>query len=175
MFRRIAIIGNAGGGKTTVSRKLGDFYKVPVTHVDSIQYGEGWTYIPEEICSQLLNKIADGDSWLIDGFGNRSVLERRLRNADTVVFIDFPLYRHYWWATKRQLGSWRGSRSELQPGCSEFSFKFTKNLAQIIWELNRDYVPWFRKLASELPKSTRLFHLRSPDDVEIFLEKLSID
>lgn len=116
MIRRIAIIGNAGGGKTTISKKLGEFYKVPVTHVDSIQYREGWAYTPENICAQMLNEIADGDSWLIDGFGNRAVLERRLEIADTVIFVDFPLYRHYWWAAKRQFRSWRGSRSELPAG-----------------------------------------------------------
>jgi len=116
-----------------------------------------------------LNEIADRDAWLIDGFGSRSVIERRLGIADAVVFVNFPLYQHYLWAGKRQLGSWRGSRIELPDGCPEFSFKYTKKLITIMWEVNRDYVPWFRAFVANLPESTTLFHLRSPTQVKHFM------
>ena len=137
--------------------------------MDSIHYQAGWVYTPEDECERELNKIADSETWLIDGFGSRSVIERRLGIADAVVFIDFPLYQHYWWAGKRQLGSWRGSRSELPDGCPEVNFKYTKKLIKAMWDVNRDYVPWFRTLVSNLPKSTLLFHLRSPSQVKKLL------
>ena len=169
MVKRIAVIGNGGGGKTTISRKLGEHHGIPVCHVDSIQYQAGWKYTPVDECERVLNEIADGESWLIDGFGSRAAIERRLGIADVVVFVDFPLYQHYWWAAKRQLGSWRGSRAELPEDCPEFNWKYTRKLTQVMWEVNRDYIPWFRTLVSELPESTMLFHLHSPRQVHAFL------
>ncbi len=171
MSKRIAVIGNGGGGKTTISRQLGSYYDVPIVHVDSVQYQEGWTYTPEQDCDRILNEVADRENWLIDGFGSKPVIERRLKLANTVVFVDFPLYKHYLWAGKRQLGSWRGPRSELPIGCSEFSFKYTSKLVKVMWEVNRDYVPWFRKLVAGLPESTTLFHLRTPQQVNHILDQ----
>lgn len=169
MFRRVAVIGNGGGGKTTISRKIGAYYNIPVFHVDSIQYEAGWKYTSEHECDRMLNKIADSDSWLVDGFGSKTVIERRLRMADAVVFIDLPLYQHYWWAGKRQLNSWRGSRVELPEGCHEFSLLFTVKLISAMREVNRSYVPWFRALVADLPVSTTLFHLQSPSAIHQFL------
>lgn len=45
---RIAIIGNAGGGKSTLARKLGSILNIPVTHVDSVQFQSGWKRTPKE-------------------------------------------------------------------------------------------------------------------------------
>jgi len=173
LIKRIAVIGNGGGGKTTISRTLGSFYDIPVTHVDSVQYQEGWMYTPQDICDRILDEVAEGDKWLIDGFGNKPVIERRLKSADAVVFVDFPIYLHYRWALKRQIQSWKGSRSELPEGCKEFSFKFTMKLVKVMWEVDRDYVPWFRKLVSELSESTKLFHLRSPKEMRLFLSEFT--
>ncbi len=94
----MAVIGNAGGGKTTLSRLLGEALELPVRHVDSIQYQSGWLRTPAAECDSRLDEIAAGNRWIIDGFGSNVVIERRLRAADTVVFVDFPLSVHYWWA-----------------------------------------------------------------------------
>ena len=64
---RIAIIGNAGGGKSTLARELGQILNLPVTHVDSIQYQSGWRRTPDEECDQRLSAIASEDRWIIDG------------------------------------------------------------------------------------------------------------
>ena len=41
-------------------------------------------------------------AWIIDGFGGMDLIARRFAAADTIIFVDFPLYTHYWWALKRQ-------------------------------------------------------------------------
>lgn len=63
-MRRIAVIGNAGGGKSTLSRLLGDALALPVHHVDSIQYRPGWERTPSQQCDQRLNALATTDDRL---------------------------------------------------------------------------------------------------------------
>lgn len=146
---RIAIIGNAGGGKSTLARKLGQALDLPVTHVDSIQYQSGWQRTDTTECDRILDLAAQADRWVIDGYGSDALIERRIDIADTVVFVDFPLWRHYWWASKRQWAARHGQRSELPENCPEFSFAHTRKLYAIMWQVHRDYTPWFRRLLSD--------------------------
>ena len=37
-MRRIVVIGNAGNGKTTLSRTLSDLLAIPVIHLDLVQW-----------------------------------------------------------------------------------------------------------------------------------------
>jgi adenylate kinase family enzyme len=143
---RIAIIGNAGGGKSTLARKLGPALDLPVTHVDSIQYQSGWQRTDTTECDRILDLAAQADRWVIDGYGSDALIERRIDIADTVVFVDFPLWRHYWWASKRQCAARYGQRSELPEKCPEFSFAHTRKLFAVMWLVHRNYTPWFRTL-----------------------------
>ena len=143
---RIAIIGNAGGGKSTLARKLGKALDLPVTHVDSVQYRSGWQRTETAECDRILDGAAQADRWVIDGFGSDASIEQRINLADTVVFVDFPLWRHYWWAGKRQWAARHGQRSELPENCPEFSFTHTRKLFAVMWLVHRDYTPWFRTL-----------------------------
>ena len=101
--KKVAVIGNAGGGKTALSRRLAQHYNLPLIHVDSIQFVPGMKMRPyKESISILLEREAQ-DKWIIDGYGPLDIIEKRFLKADHVIFIDFPLWRHYWWCTKRQI------------------------------------------------------------------------
>lgn len=167
-MQRIAVIGNAGGGKTTLSRLLGDALQVPVYHVDSIQYRSGWVKTPSDECDRRLDELAAAESWIIDGFGSDGAIERRLRAADTVVFIDFPLPVHYWWVCKRQWRTRRRKRTELPDKCPEFTLRYSCKLAVVMWAVHRDYRPWFRELVSDLPGNVSVFHIRTPKEWKEF-------
>ena len=163
---RIAIIGNAGGGKSTLARKLGQVLNIPVTHVDSIQYQSGWLRTPKEECDQVLSDIANGERWIIDGFGSDELIERRIEIADTVLFLDFPIWRHYWWALKRQLAARNGQREELPNNCPEFNFAYTKKLMNVMWLVHKEYTPWFRQLLKVKCKSGNVVVMHSPEEME---------
>jgi adenylate kinase family enzyme len=171
-MQRIAVIGNAGGGKTTLSRLLGDCLGLPVHHVDSIQYRPGWQRTPDAECDRELDGLASSASWIIDGFGSDDAIERRLTAADTVVFVDFPLPVHYWWACKRQWQSRRRQRAELPDNCPEFTLGYSWKLARVMWQVHRDYRPWFRGLVDDLPATTAVVHIRSPGEWRAFATTL---
>ena len=162
--RKIAIIGNGGGGKTTLARKLGSALNLPVHHVDSIQFQPGWKYTPQAECDAQLDAICASESWIIDGFGSDEVIERRLQTADAVVFIDFSLPRHYWWACKRQWQSRTSPRDELPADCPEFTWSYTWRLFKVMWAVDREFKPWLLEQLARLDTSTEVIHVRGPVD-----------
>ena len=169
---RIAIIGNAGGGKSTLARRLSEVLGIPVTHVDAIQFQSGWKRTPEETCNQILNEITRNERWIIDGFGSDDVIERRLEMADTVLFFDYPIWRHYWWAIKRQFAARHGQRQELPDNCPEFTWSYTRELFSVMWRVHKEYTPWFRKLVSRESSKGNFIVLNSPNGLKILHQQL---
>lgn len=145
--KRIAVIGNGGGGKTTLSTKLSRNLQIPVTHVDSIQFLPQLKKRPIEETREILNRVADEESWIIDGFGPLDVIERRFELADKIIFIDFPLWRHFWWATKRQINSFKNKpRGELPRDCNEATLSHTIDLYKTLWRVHQELRPQFLHL-----------------------------
>ena len=169
---RIAIIGNAGGGKSTLARRLGEVLKIPVTHVDAIQFQSGWKRTAEQECDQILDGIAQSDCWIIDGFGSDEIIKHRIELADTVVFFDYLIWRHYWWAIKRQFAARNGQRQELPDDCPEFTLTYTRELFEVMWLVHREYTPWFRKLASQKSARGNVIILKNPGDLRTLYRQL---
>ena len=131
-LKKIVIIGNAGSGKTTLARKLGRLMNLPVTHVDSIQFLSGMQIRPHRESIQMLTEIQNRDDWIIEGYGPLDMIEKRFQAADKIIYIDFPIARHYWWCAKRQLKNAFSQREELPEGCNEFTWAQTKKLYRSI-------------------------------------------
>ena len=45
------------------------------------------------------------DEWVIDGYASAASAWERFAVAHTLVYIDLPLFTHYWWVTKHLLES----------------------------------------------------------------------
>ena len=59
--RRVAIIGNAGGGKSTLARRIGAALGAPVWSVDDVQWRAGWTPAPPAAVATAHTRWLAGD------------------------------------------------------------------------------------------------------------------
>jgi len=140
-IKKVAVIGNAGGGKTAMSRHLADLYSLPVVHVDSIQFVSGMKIRPHKESIAILLDYEEQEKWIIDGYGPLDIIVKRFAKADKIVFIDFPLWRHYWWCTKRQIQNLWSKRAELPEGCDERSWEHTVKLYKTLWRVHKQMRP----------------------------------
>ena len=88
-YKRVAVIGCPGGGKSTFSRALRDRVGLPLYHLDAIYWKADRTTLSREEFRAVLQSIIEADSWIIDGH-YASTLEMRLAACDAVFFLDYP-------------------------------------------------------------------------------------
>lgn len=135
-MKRVAVIGNAGGGKSTLARRLAGKLSLPYHEIDTLLWQPGWILQSEEIFEAAHQKILAEDSWVIDGLGRLDSIEARLRRATNIVLIDMPLWRHFSFATKRQLEWATGKLAHPPAGFAEMAD--TDALFETIWTVDQE-------------------------------------
>jgi adenylate kinase family enzyme len=147
---RVVIIGNAGGGKSTLARILSDQRALHHVEIDRLLWQEGWQLTPIEVYEREHAEIIKGDSWVIDGLGQKASISSRISRATDIILIDMPLWMHFWLAAERQI-AWALGKVEHTPGgISEMPP--TRGLFQAIWEVDRDWMPQVRALCIDADK-----------------------
>lgn len=84
------VIGSPGAGKSTFARKLRDVTGLPLYYLDMLWHMPDRSNISTEEFDAHLSDIVKNNRWIIDGNYQRT-LEMRLRECDTVFFLDYPL------------------------------------------------------------------------------------
>jgi adenylate kinase family enzyme len=169
---RIAIIGNAGGGKSTVARKLRDSLGLPLHSVDQLQWRPKWQPVSEGEFTEAHTRLLAQPRWIIDGWGDFSSIEERFGRADAIVLIDYSLQRHYWWAIKRQIMCLFRSRPDGPAGCP--MLPMTWPLLKMIWTVNRYAMPRLRSLVYAARDETSVFHVRTLADLRRFYREVDL-
>ncbi len=163
---RVAVIGNAGGGKSTLCKQLSSARNLPYFAIDKMLWRPGWTpVLPEEFAAAHAAVLAQ-NTWIIDGFGPWQEIEKRFDLADTIILVDHPLWLHYWWATKRQIASLIRGRQDGPEGCP--MWPVTLRLYRMMWRLHRDLRPRLVAAIEARSETKRIFHLRSPRELAQF-------
>ena len=87
---KIAVIGYSGAGKSTLARALGERYGIPVLHFDRVHFTPNWQERDREEARQIVHEFMEQDQWVMDGTYSKFEYERRLEEADEIVFMDLP-------------------------------------------------------------------------------------
>jgi adenylate kinase family enzyme len=165
---RILVIGSGGAGKSTFSPKLGEILGLPVIHLDTLFWKPGWVETPKDEWATRITAEIQRPRWIIDGnFGG--TMEIRLAACDTVIFLNLSRWICLWRVLSRRLRYHRKGRPDMTAGCPErLDFQFLK----WIWTYPTAKAPQILERLESLKATANIFVLRSPQEVEAFLEKL---
>ena len=100
-MKKIAVFGKPGSGKSTFSKNLASISGIPLHQLDSIVYKKNGDLVDRETYNREHEKILSSACWIIDGFGPVDSFRFRLREADTLIYIDLSYIVSYWFVTKR--------------------------------------------------------------------------
>ena len=167
-MRRVAVFGNAGGGKSTLASRLANVTGLPLYPLDRIKFKAGGGEIPHEEYLKIHTELLGRDEWIIDGFDSVASAWQRFRAADTLVYIDLPLFTHYRWVTKRFAKGLFVSPEGWPENSPMWSS--TLNSYRVVWLCHRRLTPRYRQLVVDVAASKRVHHLKSPADMRAFLQ-----
>ena len=171
--KKVAIFGNTGGGKSTLAKRLAELTHIPLYLLDMIHYRAGGGKFPHDEYLKLHAELLQRDAWIIDGYGCRKSAWERFASADTLVYIDLPLFTHFLWVTKRLF---KGI-FETPEGWPEDSpmISSTINSYRVLWLCHRHLTPKYRELVGEAQHHKRVYHLRSSAEIGAFLTTVKVE
>lgn len=89
-MKKVLVIGCPGAGKSTFARRLQEIVGLPLYYLDLLFWNEDKSSVPTKVFISRQEEILKTDRWIIDG-NYENTLEQRLRFADTIFFLDYPL------------------------------------------------------------------------------------
>ena len=166
-MKRVAVFGNAGGGKSTLARNLAELTGLPLHVIDLMQFRPGGAAVPHDEFLAAHADVLARDAWIIDGFGGVKLAWERFALADTLVYVDLPLLAHFVGVTKR----FAKGLFAPPPGWPERSplLESTLSSYRVLWPCHRELTPKYRALVAESRERKRVYHLRSAAEVRDFL------
>ncbi|WP_164689382.1 AAA family ATPase [Herpetosiphon llansteffanensis] len=170
-MQKVMLIGNGGGGKTTLAYQLAARYDLPLHEIDALQFQPGWVATPATELRQTLEHIHQTERWLIDGFGPWDQIEARAQLADTIIFVDHPIWVHFWWACERQIAAAQGNpRLGGPPDCDLRDV--TKRMFETIWWVHENLRPKLASLVEHYQTSKSVVWIRSPEALADYMAQL---
>lgn len=167
---KIAVMGYSGAGKSTLARTLGERYGIPVLHFDQVHWAPGWQERDRDEARGMVHEFMEQPEWVIDGNYTKFQHDRRMSEADKIIFLDLPRFTCLLRAWKRYFRYRGRTREDMSEGCPE-----KMDLEFIIWLLFKGREDSrrakFQKIIDKYPEKSIV--LRNQKEIDRFLEGLS--
>jgi adenylate kinase family enzyme len=169
-MKRVAVFGNAGGGKSTIARRLANLTRLPLYPLDMIQFRPGGGEVPREEYLRAHADLLRRDEWIIDGYGCISTAWERFAKADTLVYVDLPLFTHHWFVTKRLIKGLFVTPEGWPEGSPMWGS--TMNSYKVLWLCHYRLTPRYRQLVADVAASKRVHHVKSKAEMTGLLDAI---
>ena len=167
-MNKVMIIGNGGGGKTVLAYQLAEKYGLPLIEIDALQFQSGWVPTAEPVLRQAIETAQETDRWLIDGFGSWDQIEKRALLADTIIFVDHPIWVHFWWACERQIAAALGEQRVGGPADCDLR-DVTKQMFETLWWVHEHLRPKLVDLVEMHQATKTVVWIHSPEELDAFI------
>jgi adenylate kinase family enzyme len=168
-MKRIIIIGSGGAGKSTLAKRLGEIFDIPVLHLDKLYWQPNWQEPNKTDWENKVSELLKNDTWIMDGnFGG--TFEMRLNACDTAIFLDFSPFVCLYRVLKRRLTYRNTNRPDMAKGCNE---KIDLEFLGWIFSYRRRKRPKVLQILKQFQKEKNIIILKTAKDVETFLENFS--
>jgi adenylate kinase family enzyme len=170
--RRINVRGTSGAGKSTLGAELARRLGVPFVELDALHHGPNWSEpTSEEFRARVRAVMASApDGWVIDGNYDTKLGDTVVAAADTIVWLDIPLWIKLPWLIRRSLHRVI-NRVELWSGNREtWREVFLSRDSHIIWMV-RFHVRQRRDWPARFASDPRVVRLRSNAAVRRWLDE----
>ena len=161
-MNKVIIIGCPGSGKSTFARGLRDKTGLPLYHLDMLYWNEDGTTVEKDVFLERLRSVLSEPSWIIDG-NYLSTMEMRLKECDTVFFLDYPADICLKGIAERK-GKPRSDMPCNTPEDEDGEF------ADFVKNFNQQTKPQITELVSKY-KSKKIISFTSRDEEKEFLAK----
>lgn len=165
-MKRILIVGCSGSGKSTLGRRIGDLLGLPIVHMDTHYFNPGWVIKDDEEWNSIVDDLIAQESWVMDGNYSKT-LDKRIRRADTVIFLDFPTWFCLYRVIKRFITTYGKVRQDVAPGCPE---KIDTEFFGYVLNYNRRSRPKMLKIMQAFTGD--FVRLKSVNEIDAFVAKL---
>lgn len=171
-MKQIMVIGiSAGVGKSTFARRLGEALNIDVYHLDTLFWKPDWVEAPLEEFSNAQKKIVNQDQWIIEG-NYSNTFEIRAEHADTIIYLELPLYVCLYRVIKRRFMNIGKTRSDMGKGCMEkIDWKFIKFIITTYYPRKRNMGERFQHFQSFGPTKD-IITLKSKQEIHTYLENI---
>lgn len=167
---KIAIIGYSGSGKSTMAKRISERFGIPVLYLDTVHWLPGWQEREREDSQRIVREFLDTHGeWVIDGNYRKLEHERRMSEADCILFMDFPRIRCFFRAWKRQRRFQGKARESITAGCEE---KFDREFRLWILRDGRTKAAVTRYKSYEAQYPDKFFRARNDRQAQKFFEML---
>lgn len=136
---RVMVIGNSGGGKTTLSLQIAASFDLEYLSMDrDVRWLPGWKVRERDEQRGIIRDLVARDRWVMDGTGPSS-FDLRVPRADLIIWLHVPRLQALAGLASRVARNLGRVRSAMADGCPEP----IPNLAflQFIWFFDQDTAP----------------------------------
>ena len=168
---KIAVIGYSGSGKSTLAKQLAGWVGCEPLYLDTVNFLPDWVERDRDSAKEIVRQTMVQDDWVIDGNYQSLLREERLRDADEIVFLNYPRLLCLHRALKRYRAFRGGTRESAADGCIE------RMNAEFVWWIlcqgrTRARVRGYKAIVSQYPDKTVV--IRNDRELSAYLKNKGI-